>query len=630
MKKLIAIFLCLAMLICALASCSDSEEEVEDMGAYVHMYLADPVYNFDPAFAYGNESALKIVSLLYENLFVLGDDGKPEMSLAKSYKIDKKENTMSITLRKDAFWTDGTAVSANDVVFAWQRILDSSRSFDAAVLLYDVKNAKACKEGDVPSIDDVGIEALNKTELLITFEENVDYDKFLVNLTSFALCPLRSDVLESTEKEVDWAKSTTTMETSGPFRVRTMSFVPGEEQLILERNTYYRRDYMKDKIDKSVKPYRLIVDYTKSGEEILTAFENGEIFYVGDIPLSARSKYTLEQWAENARVTDAMSTHSYMFNTNAVVRYYNAGAFSSLSGDGECTYASGLVEGTDGDKIFAKAEVRQALSMALDRTEISKAAVFAEPANGLVPNGVFNALSKKSLFRDNDGAGLSATADLSGAKALLASAGVTPSKYMFSISVAAYDEVHMEMAKKVQEAWGTNGLGFNVAINAIGIADNKDKSITTGEIIGGIKDDLFAESYTDGKYDVVAIDYTALSPDAFSVLSVFAKGYSGGASLLPQTTDFFVATHASGYNSEEYNAKIDAAYAEKDLEARAVLLHEAEDILMKDLPIIPIAFNKNVVLESKEFKKVAYNYYDLPVFLKTKLKDYERFTPVEE
>ena len=173
MKRLIALLLCLASILCIFAGCAKKEDEEEDPGAYIEMYLADQVYNFDPAYAYGNESALKIVSLLYENLFILGENGKPEKSLVSKYEIDKKENSMLITLRKDAYWTDGKKLTANDVVFAWQRVLDSSKSFDAAALLYDVKNARAAKEGVVPSIDDVGVQALNETEIFIEFEENV-------------------------------------------------------------------------------------------------------------------------------------------------------------------------------------------------------------------------------------------------------------------------------------------------------------------------------------------------------------------------------------------------------------------------------------------------------------------------
>lgn len=619
------------MLLLAFVSCSSeaTEEEEKDQGAYVYMYLTDPVYNFDPAHAYGNEAALKIVSLLYDNLFYLNEKGKVEKSLVESYKINKKENSMMITLRDDTFWSDGTAVSANDVVFSWRRVLDSSRSFDAAVLLYDVKNARACKEGNVPSIDDVGIKALNKTDIQIDFEGNVDYDNFIRNLASYALAPLRSDIVGRTTKEIDWAKSATTVVASGPFRLRNVSYDPETAGVTLERNAYYRRDFMNDPIDKAVTPYRIIVDYTKKGDEILSQYESGKLFYIGNLPLSVRSKYTLEEWENKADISDALSTHSYVFNENAVIRFYDAAKFKNLSA-ATCVYDDTLVVGTDGDKIFANKDVRNALSLAIDRTAIANKVVFAEAANGLVPNGVFNATSRNKTFRDNDSTGLALTSNIDAAKKLLADAGITPSKYMFAISVPAYDDVHMEIANMVQAAWGKDGLGFNVAINAIENIDNQDTAISTGSVISGIKDDIFAESYLDGKFEVAAIDYTALSTDPLAALAAFAKGYTGGASVSGNSIDFTVAIHKTGFNNEAYNAKIDAAFKEKDLDKRATLLHEAEDLLMKELPIVPVIFNKNIVMKSKDLKKVEFDYYGSPIFTKMKLKNYEDYIPAEE
>ena len=449
------------------------------------------------------------------------------------------------------------------------------------------------------------------------------------NLTSYALCPLRADVIDRTEKEIDWAKSTTTMVASGPFKVRSVSYVSGKESIVLERNSYYRRDYMDDAIDKSVKPYQIIINYAKTDEEILADYEAGKIFYMGDIPYSVRSKYSAEDWEDMADISDALSTHSYIFNENAVIRYFNKGEFEKLSSN-TAVYDSTLVEGKDGDKIFANKEVRLALSLAIDRTAIANDIVFAEAANGLVPNGVFETDSKKDTFRENDSDGLALSANVEAAKAKLTAAGIDAKKYMFAISVPSYDDVHMQIAKMVQAAWGPSGLGFNVAINAIDPIDNTDKAIATKEKIGGVKDDIFHESFIEGKYEVAAIDYTALSSDAFSVLAPFAKGYTGGASILPHSSDFFVATHKSGFDSADYNAKIETAFAEKSLDARAALLHEAEDILMAEMPIMPIVFNKTVAMKSKELSGIDYDYYGLPKFADTKLKNYEDYIPEEE
>ena len=627
MKKLIALMLCLVMILGALAGCAakdkDEELEEEDPGAYIYMYLTEPVYNFDPAYAYGNESALRIVSLMYDNLFVLDKNGKAKKSLVKDYEIDKDEYTITLTLREDTYWSDGNVISANDVFFAWERLLDSTRSFEAASLLYDVKNAKAAKEGDA-SIEDVGIQLLNTTQIEINLNEGTNIDEFLVKLTSYALAPLRSDIVRRTVQEIDWAKSPTNIVTSGPFRLRSISYEPEDAGIMLERNAYYHRDFMEDAPDVAVKPYRIIIDYTKTGEEILAAYENGEIFFVGDLPLDVRSKHTLEEWADIADVKDALSTHSYVMNQNTVVRYYNASAFNNLS------YAENLVEGVDGEKIFAKSEVRQALSLAIDREAIANAVVFAEAATGLVPNGVFETNSKKDLFSENRVKTI-ASNDLTTAKQMLTNAGIDPAKYMFSISVPAYDDVHVKIAEMVRDVWGENGLGFHVTVNAVENIENKDASVSTGATILGVKDDIFAESYAAGKFEVAAIDYTAFAPDALSVLAPIAKGYSGNASIEPQGDTFSVALHKSGYDSEAYSEKIATAFAQSsNPKDRAVTLHAAEEILMEDLPIIPIIFNKSITMKSKELSKVKYSYYGNAIFTSTKLKNYEDYLPEED
>ncbi len=623
MKKLIALALCLIMLLSTFAGCaSENAETEEDLGAYIHMYLTEPVYNFDPALAFGNESALRVVSLMYDNLFILDENGEPKKSLVKKCDIDKDEYTITLTLRNDTYWSDGSPVSANDVFFTWERLLDSTKSFEAASLLYDVKNARAAKEGDA-SIEDVGIELFDESSFMIRLNEGTDIDEFLIKLSSYALVPLRSDVVRRTAKENDWAKSPTSIVTSGPFRLRTVSYDSEDAGIILERNAYYRRDFMKDKPDKAVTPFRLIIDYTMNGEEILAAYEEGKLFYVGDLPLDVRSKHTLEEWAEIGDVNDALSTHSYVVNNNAVVRYYNASEFKNLS-----AYTEGLVAGQDGDQIFANAAVRKALSLAINRDEIAKTIVFAEAADGLIPGGIYETDSKKDMFADNRQNGIATSADMGAAKAALQSAGIDAGKYMFAISVPAYDEVHMKVAEMVQAAW--TELGFHVAISAIKNVENKDTAVSTGAVITGVKDDIFAENYAAGKYEIAAIDYTAFSPSPFSLLAPIAKGYTGNASIAYQGSEFTVANHISGYNSSRYNELIESAFETKDLDARAAILHEAEGLLLEELPIIPVVFNKSLTMKSKELSNVDYSYYHCPIFTKTKLKNYEDYIPSED
>lgn len=609
-KRISALLLCALMVLSCFASCGSGISQ-ENPGAYISMYLTDEVYDFDPANAYNNDSALQIVSLLFTPLMTIGENGKVTGALVKEYEIseDPKAHEYIITLKlKNTGWSDGTPVSANDVVFTIKRILEVEATSEAASLLYPIKNARAVKAGDL-SIDALGVYAVNTTTVEIYLEEvldengkpAVDYDGFLRNLTSYALCPLREMIVGRT---TDWAKKPATMVCSGPFLLRRVSYENANKGLTLERNPYYMRsnEYdlqgdLVDRLDKAVTPYRLIVDYTKSAEEIAAAYNAGEIFYMGDIPLSLRGDY-----ASKAKVKDAMSTHAYYLNENVEI---------------------------GGEKLFANAAVRKALSLAIDRDAIANKVVFAKAASALVPYEVFNGNSSKKDFRTAGGDLIATGANIDAAKALLSEAKINASKYSFSITVAAYDEVHVAIAEEVAAAW--NALGFKVKVEQVKVAVNNDLG-TTNEVPVDIKDDIFLERIQVGDYQVAAVDLVAYSPDAFGILAPFAKGFSGQGMDMDLKDEngqpyYVLPTHITGYESEAYNALIEQAYATSDASKKADVLHEAEKLLMEDMPIIPIVFNQSASLTSKKLSNVSANYYGVSVFTTAKLKNYEKYIP---
>ena len=62
MKRIIALLLCLATILCVFVACGEDEKdnkkkEEVDLGQEIRVYITEPIYNFDPAYAYGNESA---------------------------------------------------------------------------------------------------------------------------------------------------------------------------------------------------------------------------------------------------------------------------------------------------------------------------------------------------------------------------------------------------------------------------------------------------------------------------------------------------------------------------------------------------------------------------------------------
>jgi ABC-type transport system substrate-binding protein len=303
-----------------------------------------------------------------------------------------------------------------------------------------------------------------------------------------------------------------------------------------------------------------------------------------------------------------------------------------------------------------------ALSLALDRETIADTLVLADAATGLVPNGIFNKGTKGS-FRKEGGALIGTSADLTAAQEALTRAGVTASDYSFTITVSANDEAHLALAEAAVAAWGEEGLGFKVKIEKRGTIFNDDLWKPTNSVPKtDLCDDLFTEDVVNGKYEVAILDLCAYTIDAYSMLAPFAADFSGMVDA-----EFNMVPHTTGYNSEKYNAlmeaifylpyinqvtsadyksfmiydsaeafqavldAVNATYAEygidtsKPLDAKVTLLHKAEELLMQEMPVIPVVFNKNATVGTSDLKGVKSDYYVSYKFTGASLKNYEDY-----
>ena len=703
LKKIIALLLCVLMMIPVFSSCAKRDEN--DLGPMITLYLTDEIYNFDPFYAYYNSSTLNIVSLLFETLFKLDEKGVIQNALVDTYEYTEdfeKDEYKMVMILKDTCWSNKDPITTDNVMYTWKRLLNANNSHEAASLLFDIKNARAVKEGNV-TIDDLGVEANSSKMLTIYFEGPIDVDAFLLNLTSVITAPLPESHIE---KDADWAKKGSTMICSGPFKLGKTKYVNVDANnnevdkmdtsrltekddyaldewgnvtntnfydvkklsyFVLERNNYYYRDPEEDKIDKEVTPHRLLVNCRMTAEELETEFQNNQIFYIGNIPCSIRSN-SGSSVMQNVKTANSMSTFSLYLNENAIIN------------DGS----------EEGIKLFADKNVRQALSMAIDRTAIAKAVVFAEAATGFVPNGVFEAgASQKKLglftdkaesFRENASNNtIASSPKIADAQMLLREAGLNPSRISFTINVASYDDVNIMATNMIADSW--RQLGFNVTVKLVQTIQNNDvlKAIATEKEnkMTDICDDLFVESITRATYEVVAFDYTAFSPDAFSVLSNFAKSFAGMAVDM-KSEDYALNPHRTGYDSEEYNNLIEAIYyvpyfasldrendsdflgiyeTKEDFQAvydavkaiydangitpttnksewknqKAILLHKAEELLLTDVPVIPVLFNQHASAYSEDYlTDLSSDYYVPNLFTEAMLEDYLDYTYISK
>lgn len=569
MKKIIALLLCLSAVLVAFAGCSQDLTN-EDPGAIIPVYLSTEITNFDPAYANLDKATTKVLGLIYEGLYTLDAKGKPVKNQAKSVKVlDKPSDdyyAIEITL-KNAYWSDGTQVQASDYIYAWKRILESEFRGEAASMLFVIKNARAVNKGDM-SIDDFGVTDVASNVLRIEFEGKTDYNKFYEYLASPMLVPLRENAVDKVT--ADWSSSSQILVGNGPFFVRT--YTPGEK-LVLERNRYYYRNIDEDSIKKSVTPYRLVINYKKTAEENLADFESGDLVYLSEIALSKRADYK-----SKASVSESMSVLSFIFNTRTAP--------------------------------FDNADVRNALSLALDRNKIADLLVFAKPAAGLISDGVFET-SKKSFRSGASEELISASANVDSAKTLLKNAGVNGGDIKLTIHDRDTDKAVAEYVKTVWES-----LGFNVTVEALGY-----KKYTNDQEYDLVSN-LYNEAYDSANFDVILTDNLMLSTDAFPNLAMYAKAFASG---VIDNEDFELTTHISGYYSEAYDSKIEEAFAETDSAKRAALLHEAEAMLIKDMPVMPLVQLQDAYVKSSDISKLSSSYYGYSIFTKAVLKNISKY-----
>jgi peptide/nickel transport system substrate-binding protein len=112
-------------------------------GSYTEGLVGAPRY-INPLYAQGNDVDLDISSLVYSGLLKFTNDGLSK-ELAADYEISTDQLTYTFYLRQDVKWHDGEAFNADDVVFTFNRILDTASK---TPLYFNFKGAKVDRVDD--------------------------------------------------------------------------------------------------------------------------------------------------------------------------------------------------------------------------------------------------------------------------------------------------------------------------------------------------------------------------------------------------------------------------------------------------------------------------------------------------
>ena len=576
MKRIISLFLVLLMLFGAMATLASCASK--DNGAYIEVYLGEMLYDFDPSEYYVNSNQEQFMSLLYEPLFYVNSKGKVKKSAAKDYEIDEENRTITIELR-ETYWSDNKRVCAADYVYAWRRILDPNTANPAAALFYDIENAVSVKMGvGGYSVYDLGISAPKTYTLEIKYVENADVDRLLKNLSSVCAAPLRQDVV--TQASAYWSKMVNMMVFNGPFAISEYDLDSG--RITLQRNVGYHQKLDEKNYTDEVTPGNIAATFTLYGEEVAVTYadiENKVKFYMGDASLADRK----DNKKKATTVADT-STYSYVFNTT--------------------------------NPLFASAEVRRALSLAIDREAIVSAITFGKAANGFIPDA----------FGGSDDDLISAKANLDAANELLRSVVFTPEMNKAFTLTVENTERTKAIAELVKAAWESLDVGFTVTIEYIGAVE----STATDAIVTDSAMQVLVKEAVHGirNFDVIGIDWQFYSDDAaFNGLASLTSSLGGYGVDYATGKDRY---NISAWNDTAYNYIVNKAYNADDEDDREDALEDAEEYLVNAMPVIPLVFNETFAFVSSELKNVEFSPFGNVIFTEAKLKNYEKYLPKEE
>lgn len=371
----------------------------------------------DPALMEDNVSGT-LATGIYEGLTRKDENGQSVAATAESWVKSDDGLTYTFKIRKDAKWSNGDPVTANDFEYSWKRALAPDTGSTYAYQFYYIVGAQDYNESKVANADGVGIKALDEQTLEVKLVSPTPY---FLSLTSFYVY---NPVHQSVKDNAAWAADAKTIIGNGPFK---MSEWQHNTSIKLVPNEYY---YDKDQVKFAGVNFTMLAD---SATE-LANYETGKLDYTGkptgEIP--AEQIPVLKESKKDEIVTKGIaSSYYYQFNTNEVP--------------------------------FNNVKVRKALAMAIDREAIVESVTMAGevPSFGFVPPGIigekedYRTEVKDDFFTEN----------VDEAKKLLAEglAELKLTKFPKVTLTFNTSDGHKKIAEAIVEMWRQN-LGIEVGI----------------------------------------------------------------------------------------------------------------------------------------------------------------------
>lgn len=224
------------------------------------------VASLDPQLATDGTS-FEVIADYTDGLMQMDSTGKAVAAIAESYDLSDDGMTYTFHLRKDATWSNGDPVTADDFVFGWQRAADPANASEYSYMLSDIgqiKNAAEIIAGEKP-VTDLGVTAVDANTLKVELNVPVSYFLSLMYFPTFY--PINRAFYEGLATGT-FGTSPETVLSNGAFVLDSYEPATLAFSLVKNPNYYNAADVKLDGLN-----YQVI----KDSQQAFLSYQNGDL-----------------------------------------------------------------------------------------------------------------------------------------------------------------------------------------------------------------------------------------------------------------------------------------------------------------------------------------------------------------
>ena len=224
---------------------------------------------------------------------------------AESWTISDDGKEYIFKLNKNAKWSNGDPVTADDFVWSWKRILTASLGSQYPDMLYYLVGAYEYHNGEIDNFDEVGVKALDSHTLKVNLKNPTPF--FIGLLSHYSTWPVHKETVlkhgDIDDRNGEWTRPGNFV-CNGPFQLKTWEL---NNRIVVEKNPHY--------YDASMVRLNEIHYYPVSN--VMTEdrmFRAGQLHLTSSMPTQKCPIY-IEEKNPNLKIDPYMGTYFYRINT---------------------------------------------------------------------------------------------------------------------------------------------------------------------------------------------------------------------------------------------------------------------------------------------------------------------------